>query len=103
VHGLSVEAAETRVRFVAEQARGELRIAGQDARDAEAAFQHVFRGSRFSFGQPVCLAAADQERLLSPLGVERVGTATSERFEPHPEPPPSALAVHHPHATDLGV
>ncbi|MCK6448769.1 MAG: methionine synthase [Planctomycetes bacterium] len=98
LHGLSVEAAEALAEFVHKQIRGELGIAGDDAREIRELFKQGYRGSRFSFGYPACPNLEDQEQLLALLGAEKLGITMSEGFQLHPEQSTSALVVHHPNA-----
>jgi 5-methyltetrahydrofolate--homocysteine methyltransferase len=98
LHGLSVETAEGLAEYVHRQIRGELGIAGDDAREMKALFKQGYRGSRFSFGYPACPNLADQEILLRLLGAERIGVQMSEELQLWPEQSTSALVCHHPSA-----
>jgi 5-methyltetrahydrofolate--homocysteine methyltransferase len=98
LHGLSVEAAEGLAEYVHRQIRGELGIAGDDARDTRELFKQGYRGSRFSFGYPACPNMADQEVLLDLLGADRIGLEMSEGDQLWPEQSTSALVCHHPSA-----
>jgi len=98
LHGLSVEVAEGLAEFIHKQIRGELGIAGEDARDMKELFKQGYRGSRFSFGYPACPNLADQEILLGLLGAGKIGVQMSEEFQLWPEQSTSALVCHHPSA-----
>jgi 5-methyltetrahydrofolate--homocysteine methyltransferase len=98
LHGLSVEAAEGLAELVHKQIRAELRIAGEDARDARELFKQGYRGSRYSFGYPACPNLADQEILLDLLGAQRIGIRMSDEDQLWPEQSTSALVCHHPSA-----
>lgn len=98
LHGLSVEFAEGLAEYIHKQIRGELGIAGDDARDMKELFKQGYRGSRFSFGYPACPNLADQEILLRLLGAEKIGIEMSEEFQLWPEQSTSALVCHHPSA-----
>jgi 5-methyltetrahydrofolate--homocysteine methyltransferase len=98
LHGLSVEVAEGLAEFIHKQIRGELGIAGDDARDMKELFKQGYRGSRFSFGYPACPNLADQEILLGLLGAGKIGVQMSEEFQLWPEQSTSALVCHHPSA-----
>jgi 5-methyltetrahydrofolate--homocysteine methyltransferase len=98
LHGLSVEFAEGLAEYVHKQIRGELGIAGDDARDMKELFKQGYRGSRFSFGYPACPNLADQEILLGLLGAEKIGIEMSEEHQLWPEQSTSALVCHHPSA-----
>jgi 5-methyltetrahydrofolate--homocysteine methyltransferase len=98
LHGFGVEAAEALAEYVHRQVRGELGIAGDDAREMEQLFKQGYRGSRYSFGYPACPNLADQEILLDLLGAERIGIKMSEGDQLWPEQSTSALVAHHPEA-----
>ena len=98
LHGLSVECAEGLAEYVHRQVRGELGIAGDDARETRALFKQGYRGSRFSFGYPACPNLADQAVLLALLGAGRIGIELSEEDQLWPEQSTSALVCHHPSA-----
>jgi 5-methyltetrahydrofolate--homocysteine methyltransferase len=98
LHGLSVEIAEGLSEYVHRQIRGELGIAGDDAREMRELFKQGYRGSRYSFGYPACPNLADQELLLALLGAERLGITLSEEHQLWPEQSTSALVCHHPQA-----
>jgi 5-methyltetrahydrofolate--homocysteine methyltransferase len=98
LHGLSVEAAEGLAEYVHRQIRGELGIAGADAREMRSIFKQGYRGSRFSFGYPACPNLADQEVLLDLLQADRIGIEMSEGDQLWPEQSTSALVCHHPAA-----
>ncbi|MFN0006436.1 MAG: methionine synthase [Planctomycetota bacterium] len=98
LHGLSVEFAEGLSEYIHKQMRGELGIAGDDARDMKELFKQGYRGSRFSFGYPACPNLADQEILLRLLGAEKIGITMSEEHQLWPEQSTSALVCHHPSA-----
>ena len=98
LHGLSVEAAEGLAEYIHRQVRGELGIAGDDARDMRELFKQRYRGSRFSFGYPACPNLEDQEQLLDLLGAEAIGIRMSDEFQLWPEQSTSALVCHHPSA-----
>jgi 5-methyltetrahydrofolate--homocysteine methyltransferase len=98
LHGLSVETAEGLSEYVHRQIRGELGIAGDDARETRELFKQGYRGSRFSFGYPACPNLEDQEVLLDLLNADRIGIRLSEGFQLWPEQSTSALVCHHPSA-----
>ena len=98
LHGLSVEAAEGLAEYVHRQIRGELGIAGDDAREMRSLFKQGYRGSRFSFGYPACPNMADQEILLDLLDAESIGIKLSEGDQLWPEQSTSAIICHHPSA-----
>ena len=98
LHGLSVEAAEGLAEYVHRQIRGELDIAGDDARDMRQIFKQGYRGSRFSFGYPACPNLEDQEILLDLLDASRIGIRMSDESQLWPEQSTSALVCHHPAA-----
>ncbi|MBL8862535.1 MAG: methionine synthase [Planctomycetes bacterium] len=98
LHGLSVEVAEGLAEYVHRIVRGELGIAGDDAREMKTLFQQGYRGSRFSFGYPACPNLEDQAQLLALLGAERIGITLSEEFQLEPEQSTSAIVCHHPSA-----
>jgi 5-methyltetrahydrofolate--homocysteine methyltransferase len=98
LHGLSVEVAEGLAEYIHRQVRGELGIAGDDARDMRALFKQGYRGSRFSFGYPACPNLEDQEILLGLLDAKRVGIELSDESQLWPEQSTSALVCHHPSA-----
>jgi 5-methyltetrahydrofolate--homocysteine methyltransferase len=80
------------------QIRGELGIAGDDAREMRELFKQGYRGSRYSFGYPACPNLEDQEILLDLLGADRIGVKLSDEFQLWPEQSTSALVCHHPSA-----
>jgi len=98
LHGLSVEAAEGLSEYVHRQARGELGIINDDAREMRQIFKQGYRGSRFSFGYPACPKLEDQEVLLDLLGADRVGIRMSDECQLWPEQSTSAIVCHHPSA-----
>ena len=98
LHGLSVEAAEGLAEYVHRQIRGELGIAGDDARDMRQLLKQGYRGSRYSFGYPACPRMEDQEVLLDLLGASEVGIEMGDEFQLWPEQSTSAIVVHHPAA-----
>jgi 5-methyltetrahydrofolate--homocysteine methyltransferase len=98
LHGLSVEFAEGLSEYVHRQIRGELDIAGDDARDMKELFKQGYRGSRFSFGYPACPNLADQEILLRLLDAGKIGIQMSDEHQLWPEQSTSALVCHHPSA-----
>jgi 5-methyltetrahydrofolate--homocysteine methyltransferase len=98
LHGLSVEAAEALAEYIHRQIRGELGIAGDDARDMGTLFKQGYRGSRFSFGYPACPNMEDQAILLELLGASKIGITMSDEFQLDPEQSTSALVCHHPSA-----
>lgn len=98
LHGLSVEAAEGLSEYIHRQIRGELGIAGDDAREMSVLFKQGYRGSRFSFGYPACPNLADQEQLLALLGAEKIGITMGEEHQLEPEQSTSAIVCHHPSA-----
>ncbi len=98
LHGLGVEAAEGLAEYIHHQIRGELGIAGDDAREMRALLKQGYRGSRFAFGYPACPNLADQEPLLELLGADRIGIKLSESDQLWPEQSTSALVCHHPGA-----
>jgi len=98
LHGLSVEVAEGLAEYIHKQMRGELGIAGDDARDMKELFKQGYRGSRFSFGYPACPNLADQEILLNLLDAKKIGIEMSEEHQLWPEQSTSALVCHHPSA-----
>jgi 5-methyltetrahydrofolate--homocysteine methyltransferase len=98
LHGLSVEIAEGLAEYIHKQIRGELGIAGDDAREMKELFKQGYRGSRFSFGYPACPNLADQEILLDLLGAKKIGIQMSDEFQLWPEQSTSALVCHHPSA-----
>ena len=95
---MSVEVAEGLAEYIHKQIRGELGIAGDDARDMKELFKQGYRGSRFSFGYPACPNLADQAILLDLLGASKIGIQMSEEFQLWPEQSTSALVCHHPSA-----
>jgi 5-methyltetrahydrofolate--homocysteine methyltransferase len=98
LHGLSVEVAEGLAEYVHRIIRGELGIAGDDAREMSVLFKQGYRGSRFSFGYPACPRLEDQAQLLSLLGADRIGITLSDEFQLEPEQSTSAIVCHHPSA-----
>jgi 5-methyltetrahydrofolate--homocysteine methyltransferase len=98
LHGLSVEVAEGLAELLHKQIRGELGIAGDDAREMKELFKQGYRGSRFSFGYPACPNLADQAILLRLLGAEKIGIQMSDEHQLWPEQSTSALVCHHPSA-----
>ena len=98
LHGLSVEMAEAMAEFVHRRIRSELGFAADDAGETDAMLSQGYRGARYSFGYPACPNLADQRKLLSLLGAERVGLDLSEEDQLHPEQSTSALVIHHPDA-----
>jgi 5-methyltetrahydrofolate--homocysteine methyltransferase len=98
LHGLSVEVAEGLAEYVHRIIRGELGIAGDDAREMSVLFKQGYRGSRFSFGYPACPNLEDQEKLLALLGADKIGITLSEEFQLEPEQSTSAIVCHHPGA-----
>jgi len=98
LHGLSVEVAEGLAEYVHRIIRGELGIAGDDAREMSVLFKQGYRGSRFSFGYPACPNLEDQEKLLALLGADRIGITLSDEFQLEPEQSTSAIVCHHPSA-----
>ena len=98
LHGLSVEAAEGLAEYVHRQIRGELGIAGEDARDMKDLFRQGYRGSRYSFGYPACPNLEDQAILLELLDAERIGVRMGDEEQLWPEQSTSALVCHHPNA-----
>ncbi len=98
LHGLSVEAAEGVAEYVHRQIRGELGIAGDDAREMREIFKQGYRGSRYSFGYPACPRLEDQEILLDLLKADAIGIRMSDEHQLWPEQSTSALVCHHPSA-----
>ena len=98
LHGLSVEAAEGLAEYIHRQIRGELGIAGDDAREMARLFKQGYRGSRFSFGYPACPNLEDQAVLLDLLQAEKIGIRMSDESQLWPEQSTSALVCHHPSA-----
>jgi len=98
LHGLSVEVAEGLAEYVHRIIRGELAIAGDDAREMSVLFKQGYRGSRFSFGYPACPKLEDQAQLLALLGADKIGITLSEEFQLEPEQSTSAIVCHHPSA-----
>ncbi|MCA8979821.1 MAG: methionine synthase [Planctomycetes bacterium] len=98
LHGLSVEAAEGMAEFIHHQIRGELGIAGQDAREMRNLLKQGYRGSRYSFGYPACPNMEDQAVLLDLLGASEIGIQMGDEFQLWPEQSTSAIVVHHPAA-----
>jgi 5-methyltetrahydrofolate--homocysteine methyltransferase len=98
LHGLGVEAAEGLAEYIHRQIRGELGIAGDDAREMKSLFKQGYRGSRFSFGYPACPNLADQIPLLELLGADEIGIKISEGDQLWPEQSTSAIVCHHPSA-----
>jgi 5-methyltetrahydrofolate--homocysteine methyltransferase len=98
LHGFSVECAEALSEYVHRQIRGELGIAGDDAREMRALFKQGYRGSRFSFGYPACPRLEDQAILLDLLRAHELGIELSEEHQLWPEQSTSALVCHHPSA-----
>ena len=103
LHGLSVEAAEGLAELIHKQIRGELGIAGDDAREMREMFKQGYRGSRYSFGYPACPNLEDQAILLDLLGAQKLGITLSEEFQLEPEQSTSALVCHHPRAKYFSV
>ncbi|MBI4584753.1 MAG: methionine synthase [Planctomycetes bacterium] len=103
LHGLSVETAEAQAEFLHQQIRGELGLAGEDARDLKGLFHQHYRGSRYSFGYPACPNLEDQAKLLRLLGAARAGITLSEEFQLVPEQSTTAVVVHHPQAKYFNV
>jgi 5-methyltetrahydrofolate--homocysteine methyltransferase len=103
LHGLSVEAAEGLAELIHRQIRGELGIAGDDAREMRDMFKQGYRGSRYSFGYPACPNLEDQALLLDLLGASRLGLTLSEEFQLDPEQSTSALVCHHPRAKYFSI
>ena len=98
LHGLSVEVAEGLAEYVHRIIRGELGIAGDDAREMSVLFKQGYRGSRFSFGYPACPNLEDQAQLLALLGADKIGITLSEEHQLEPEQSTSAIVCHHPSA-----
>ena len=98
LHGISVEAAEAAAEYVHRQIRGELGIAGDDAREMSELLKQGYRGSRFSFGYPACPNMEDQEILLDLVQGQRVGVQLGEEAQLWPEQSTSAVVCHHPNA-----
>jgi 5-methyltetrahydrofolate--homocysteine methyltransferase len=98
LHGFAVEAAEGLAEMIHKQIRGELGIAGDDARDMSRLFKQGYRGSRFSFGYPACPNLADQALLLELLGADAIGIKLGDEDQLWPEQSTSALVCHHPSA-----
>ncbi len=98
LHGLSVEVAEGLAEYVHRIIRGELAIAGDDAREMSVLFKQGYRGSRFSFGYPACPSLEDQAQLLTLLGADKIGITLSDEFQLEPEQSTSAIVCHHPSA-----
>jgi len=98
LHGLSVETAEGLAEYIHRQIRGELGIAGEDAREMKELFKQGYRGCRWSFGYPACPRLEDQEVLLDLLGAQKLGITLSDEFQLHPEQSTSAIVSHHPDA-----
>jgi 5-methyltetrahydrofolate--homocysteine methyltransferase len=98
LHGLSVEAAEALAEYIHRQIRGELGIAGDDARDTQALLKQGYRGCRYSFGYPACPDLGQQEILLDLLGASEIGIELGEEDQLWPEQSTSAIVCHHPSA-----
>ena len=98
LHGFGVETAEGLAEYVHKQIRGELGIAGDDAREMSVLFKQGYRGSRFSFGYPACPRIEDQAQLLELLGADKLKISLSEEFQLEPEQSTSAIVCHHPSA-----
>ena len=60
--------------------------------------EHVYRGSRCSFGYPARPAIEDQDEVQELLQWQRIGVKLSEEFQLTPEPSTSAIVLHHPEA-----
>ncbi len=103
LHGLSVEMAEAMAEYVHKRIRAELGFAGDEARDMEGLLKQEYRGSRYSFGYPACPNLADQRKLLSLLGADRIGVTLTEEDQLDPEQSTSALVILHPKAKYFSV
>jgi 5-methyltetrahydrofolate--homocysteine methyltransferase len=98
LHGLSVELAEALAEYLHRQMRAELGISGGDARELQELFHGRYQGRRYAYGYPACPEMADQHKLLSLLGAERIGLLMDEDEQLFPEQSTAALVVHHPAA-----
>lgn len=98
LHGLGVELAEALAEFIHKQARVELGVAGDDARELSKLFQQGYQGSRYSFGYPACPSLEDQVPLLKLLDAGRIGVTLSEEYQLEPEQTTTALITYHPEA-----
>jgi len=103
LHGLSVEMAEALAEYVHRQIRSDLGIVGDDAREMGKLLHQGYRGSRYSFGYPVCSDLSQQAMLNRLLGAERIGVTLTEESQLEPEQSTSALVVHHPQAKYFSV
>jgi 5-methyltetrahydrofolate--homocysteine methyltransferase len=98
LHGLSVELAEALAEYLHRQMRAELGISSADARELRELFHGRYQGRRYAYGYPACPEMADQHKLLSLLGAERIGLSMDEDEQLFPEQSTAALVVHHPSA-----
>ncbi|CAK0747122.1 AdoMet activation domain-containing protein [Gammaproteobacteria bacterium] len=102
-HGLNVEGVEGLAEWVHKRIRGELGFGNEDSRDLHELIKQHYRGSRYSFGYPACPNLADQNKILTLLGAERIGVTLGESDQLWPEESTSAIVVHHPMAKYFGV
>ncbi len=103
LHGISVEMAEALAEYTHKRIRAELGFAAEDDRDMDKLLSQFYRGSRYSFGYPVCPKLEDQAQLLRLLGAERIGISLSDEFQLHPEQSTSAIVVLNSHAKYFSV
>lgn len=98
LHGLSVEMAEALAEYIHKMIRVELGFAKEEPGDLSSLLKQKYRGARYSFGYPACPNLADQRKLLSLLGAERIGVSLSDEDQLYPEQSTSAIVCLHPQA-----
>jgi 5-methyltetrahydrofolate--homocysteine methyltransferase len=84
-HGLNAEGAEALAEWVHKRIRVELGFSREESRDLEALIKQDYRGSRYSFGYPACPNLADQDKILTLLGADRIGVVLGDEDQLWPE------------------
>ncbi len=98
LHGLGVEMAEALAELWHRRIREELGFAGEDGPSLAGLFRQQYRGGRYSWGYPACPNLADNAKVATLLGAERIGVSVSDGFQLHPEQTTDAIICHHPSA-----
>jgi 5-methyltetrahydrofolate--homocysteine methyltransferase len=98
LHGIGVEMAEALAELWHRRIRVELGFDAEDGPTVQGLFRQQYRGGRYSWGYPACPDLADNGKVATLLGAERIGVTVSEGFQLHPEQTTDAIICHHPQA-----
>jgi 5-methyltetrahydrofolate--homocysteine methyltransferase len=97
LQGLASEAVLALAEALHRQIRGELGIAGDDARDMEELLRQGYRGARFAFGEPAC-PESNLRAALELLDARAIGVELDARGRLVPAATSAALVCHDPAA-----